>query len=294
MSTGQAAAGTAAPSLVKQKPVTRKVDVPTRGGVDTFPAGDIAWTGGDPYDKTINNPAANGCYRPMEPDKARKVEDKCLQPLPESRRLKPISTKTGQKQVPLMQWMKDVQAHLITNGMDGVFYAVDTKNSVVVNLLEQWSKTTIHEVSEWVEAETWDFYDMDNLRMSGKFLRDSISDELYERIKFAIQGNEVGPLIYVAVVQDMQQIGTVAARLIVDEICKLHIYDIPGEDVKALTNTLFEYCSRLEGVEAVPFDLSGMVAACFLKSATLAFNIEVNTINRQAQQNQISVDFSGN
>jgi len=40
----------------------------------------------------------------------------------------------------------------------------------------------------------------------------------------------------------MQQIGTVAAILIVDEICKLHIYDIPGEDVKSLTSTLFEYC----------------------------------------------------
>jgi len=86
----------------------------------------------------------------------------------------------------------------------------------------------------------------------------------------------------------MQQIGTVAAQMIVDEIRKLHIKDIPGEDVKALTNTLFEYCSRLEGVQAVPFDLAGIVAACFLKSATLGFNIEMNTINRQAQLNQIT------
>ena len=275
-------------TLVQRTAVTRKVEVPARGGVDTFPTGDIAWTGGNPYDKNVTSPAANGCYRPMEPDKARKVEDKCLQPLPETRRLAPISTKTGQKQVPLIQWMKDVQAHLITNGMDGVFYAVNAKTNTELSLLEQWSKTTIHEVAEWIKVEPWDFYDMDNLRMSGKFLRDSISDDLYERIKFAIQGNEVGPLIYVAVVQDMQQIGTVAARMIVDEVRKLHIKDIPGEDVKALTNTLFEYCSRLEGVQAVPFDLAGIVAACFLKSATLAFNIEMNTINRQAQLNQIT------
>jgi len=59
----------------------------------------------------------------------------------------------------------------------------------------------------------------------------------------------------------------------------LHIYDIPGEDVRILTNTLFEYCSRLVGFQAIPFDVAGMVAACFLKSATLLFNIEVNTIN---------------
>jgi len=86
----------------------------------------------------------------------------------------------------------------------------------------------------------------------------------------------------------MQQIGTVAARIMGDEIKKLHIYDVPGEDVKVLTNTLFEYCSRLEGVQAVPFDLAGIVLACFLESATLAFNIEVNTINRQATMNKIT------
>jgi len=109
--------------------VKRKAIMPQQGGINTFTAGDIAWTGGNPYDNTITNPAANSCYRSMEPDKAHKVEDKCLQPLPEARRLKPISTKTGQKQVPLTQWMKDVQAHLMTNRLDGVFYAVDAKET---------------------------------------------------------------------------------------------------------------------------------------------------------------------
>jgi len=117
----------AAPMLVTTTVVKRKVVMPQHGGINTFTAGDIAWTGGNPYDNRITSPAANGCYRPMEPDKACKVEDKCLQPLPEARRLKPISTKTRQKQVPLMQWMKDVQAHLMTNGLDGVFFAVDQK-----------------------------------------------------------------------------------------------------------------------------------------------------------------------
>ena len=59
--------------------------------------------------------------------------------------------------------MKDVQAHLVTNGMDRVFYGVDTKNKVVLNLLESWSKTTVTEVAEWVKTEPWDFYDYNNL-----------------------------------------------------------------------------------------------------------------------------------
>jgi len=90
----------------------------------------------------------------MELYKAQNVEDKCLQPLVESRWLKPISTgKLGQKQMPLIQWMKDVQAHLVTNGMDGVFNAMDTKNNMVLNLLESWSNTTVTEVAEWIKTE---------------------------------------------------------------------------------------------------------------------------------------------
>ncbi len=91
-STNQAAGGggkTTTPpmalALVQRKPIKKKVEVPACGGVDTFPSGDIVWTGGNPYDSNITSPAANGCYRSMEPEKARKVEDKCLLPLPETR-----------------------------------------------------------------------------------------------------------------------------------------------------------------------------------------------------------------
>jgi len=91
--------------------------------------------------------------------------------------------------------------------------------------------------------------------------------------------------MYVAIVQEMQQIGTAVARLIVDEICKLCLCDIPGEDVNTLTNIVFEYCSRLEGVQAVPIDMAGIVVACFLKLVTFPFNISMNIINWQAQQN---------
>jgi len=138
----------AVPTLVTCTAVKRKVVMSQHGGINTFTAGDIAWTGGNPYDNRITSQAANGCYRPMEPDKACKVEDKCLQPLPEARRLKPsISTKTRQKQVPLMQWMKDVQAHdLMTNGLDIVFYAINAKANTELSLLEQWSKINLNDV----------------------------------------------------------------------------------------------------------------------------------------------------
>jgi len=57
----------------------------------TILAVDVAWTGGNPYDAEVVAPTANGCYRPIDPDKARKVEDKCVQTLPEARKLQVIN-----------------------------------------------------------------------------------------------------------------------------------------------------------------------------------------------------------
>jgi len=100
------------------------------------------------------------------------------------------------------------------------------------------------------------------------------------------KGHEVGLLIYATVIHDMQQVDTVAASLIDGAMSKLHIYDIIGEDVKVLKSTLFEYCRRLEGLA---FDLAGIVAACFLKLATMGFNMEMQTIYKQVIANNIKL-----
>ena len=55
-----------------------------------------------------------------------------------------------------------------------------------------------------------------------------------------------------------------------------------------LTSTLFEYCRGLEGVHTMPFDLAGIVAACFLKSATMDFNMEMQTIYKQVIANKVT------
>jgi len=38
----------------------------------------------------------------------------------------------------------------------------------------------------------------------------------------------------------------------------------------------------------MPFDLAGIVAACFLKSATMGFNMEIQTIYKKAIGNKIT------
>jgi hypothetical protein len=50
------------PKLATRTVMVRMPDMPMRGGVDTIATLEIPWTGGDPYDTSINAPAANGCY----------------------------------------------------------------------------------------------------------------------------------------------------------------------------------------------------------------------------------------
>jgi len=67
--------------------------------------------------------------------------------------------------------MKDITAHLQTNGMDGVFHATSKANQTL-DLLSEWSQMTMHEVTEWCLVETWDTYNIDNLWISGRFIQD--------------------------------------------------------------------------------------------------------------------------
>ncbi len=97
----------------------------------------------------------------------------------------------ARKQVSLTQWMKDVSAHLKSNGMDSVFYEV--KSNQVMNVLGNWNQMNMNEVTEWDKQKQWDNYDKDNLRIFCKFIWDSISNKIWQSLL-----SKVRPLIYAA------------------------------------------------------------------------------------------------
>jgi len=74
----------------------------------------IACSSGNPYEAWIQALAANGCYRPIDPDKARKVEDKCVQEQAFTWVKEASSDRyfSGQEQAPFTQWTKNISAHL--------------------------------------------------------------------------------------------------------------------------------------------------------------------------------------
>jgi len=67
-------------ALLQSATVKHKAEKPKHGKINSFGTMDIAWTGGNPYDNTITSPAANGCYCPIELDKARRLKTSVYNP----------------------------------------------------------------------------------------------------------------------------------------------------------------------------------------------------------------------
>jgi len=57
-----------------------------------------------------------------------------------------IDTSVAKKQALLTQLMKDVSAHLKSNEIDSIFYAIKANNAV--DLLDNWSQMNMNEVTE--------------------------------------------------------------------------------------------------------------------------------------------------
>ena len=91
--------------------------------------------------------------------------------------------------------------------MDSVFFAIKPADMEYTDLLTAWHRFDNHEAKTWMDAETWDQYDLDNIWYSGQFLQDSITVELWNQIKVPFEGYVLRPSIFVAVLQVHQTAG---------------------------------------------------------------------------------------
>ncbi len=205
-----------APTRERTKPqavqrATRELTLvtPRHGGTDRIDNVVTAWTGRNPYDPTVTGPLSNGCYRYSDQSKLRKTEALCREPLPKERRLSDIDiTKATPKSASnkdsaydaksLTQWMSSVESHMCSNGMDSIFWAIHPETWEPVNLLTEWKSMNVEQVIGWWKdpERNWDNYDMDNARWSWHFIRGSISEEIYQRVRSTTQAMEVGPVLY--------------------------------------------------------------------------------------------------
>ena len=117
--------------------------VPRVGGID----GSTPWTGGSELDPRTS-PLDILCYRPLD------------------------FTAKQKQMIALKEGLEE-------SGFDTVFRLVSGLSETY--LLDKWGEVTQSQVEQMIESYT-DRYDLENLRLSGLALRDSLGADLYSRV----------------------------------------------------------------------------------------------------------------
>jgi len=85
--------------------------------------------------------------------------------------------------VPLIQWMCELSMLIV----DGVDMTVKTMLKLTVTLLNRWTQLQKSETADCYKGED----NAENLQASGQVVQDSIPDEIFQRIKLGMHGNDL-------------------------------------------------------------------------------------------------------
>lgn len=121
-------------------------------------------------------------------------------------------------------------------------------------LLEKWGKATKDVVDAHVARIRTlnDPYDLENLTMSGKFLLNSLNDEMLTRTEQEL-GQTLsdainGPDVFRAVIALHSMLNDSTERQFVEKLQKLKLTDEPGEDVSNFSNKVLSIAHHIEGL----------------------------------------------
>jgi len=240
----------------------------------------VPWTGGSPG--VLQEPVSHSAFRSQDSLKdAMKSEETCQEPLGETQRLG-LPDHKNDTSISLTEWIQAASLHMRETGMDAVFFVRKNTNvATYVDLLEEWNRFSNDEINQWLEDETFDKYDRQNLRMSGTYMRNSIKIDLWRALEQTLQGRYEGPQIFVAIVRQHQVVGPLIVRELMAEIQAMNIQEEPGENVANMATKIYGICRRISGMvrtNEIPPDLPEICARVFLNTKTTTFNVVMTNI----------------
>jgi hypothetical protein len=186
------------------------ISVPCVGGIEMVAGYQMAWTGGSLDENGINTltkPFTSAAFRSSNLSQALKIEKTCTSGLPESRRLPvpgPMTVKDASSAVTIVSWQQELAQALKERGLDAVFRA--NINGSQVFLIEKWGMATKEYIKTHVAflRTSGDEYNEQNLKLSAKFLKNSLDDEMLccveQGLGDSLTSEATGPNIYGAVI----------------------------------------------------------------------------------------------
>lgn len=269
-----------------QVQVPGNVPPPRVGGVLMSNNVATAWVGGGTGAAALQVPASAKAYRSQDLSLKLKTEKACMIGLSEARRLPPpgsMDVKDFHSVISLSDWIRGLSSALKECGLDTVFRA--DINGTEVYLLDKWGKATREIVNAHVEALRVlnDPYDMENLMMSGKFLLNSLDDEMLKRTEQELgqTGTEevTGPSVFAAVIALHSVLNDSTERQFVEKLQKLKLKNEPGEDVSVFANKVLAIAHHITGLsETGVRDLHTLIYTAFNESSTPTFATAVSNL----------------
>jgi hypothetical protein len=233
-------------------------------------------------------------WRPKDHRSAKQTEEDCVKGLRTELHLKPADNILKDADaITLTSWIESIKEEIELKGLDAVF-RINTVPPTY--LLENWGRTAQGLVPAWIltlrhgvgvaaaDAPDPCEYDLNNLRMSGQKVKNSITLDMWKRVEKDLPARPTGPEIFAAVVRSHQATSTAAVRTLVMDLLKLELKQEPGQDVETFGDKVSELARRIEGTGGSPEDLNSLVASRFLGSSTTAFEIDAAAQRNAAER----------
>ena len=194
-------------------------------------------------------PSHVGQYRPRDIKQLLQIEKSCVT-YTHTIKFLGLTAKDGSAPpISLSTWSQIIRTHLIKNGMWDVFQYEDPLTNTKVDLLKNMGRFQLEEVKKQMACVkiTSDFYALQNLEWSGRYLLASIHSSLYEKVLNKIPVNFTGPEVLSAIIACSATYSYDSMENLKNKLKNIKNSDFPGENVSKMNVVIKDICDRLYG-----------------------------------------------
>ena len=254
--------------------------------------------------------------RDTDPRSRRALDQVARDGLPLERRMA-WSDDTTKRAAQLVPWLRNVRAGLESLGVEAVFYVWDPATKTETSLFQIFGRMPMATVQEHVKRlreggmpwpnERTDAstpiestvkntvcpQDIASLRLSAVYLQNAVDNQLWTMLDAQLPFDASGPEYLVAVTKKVQGMTAGAVRRLCNQLDKLQLKTVPGEDVQQLNSTVGNYAQLIIGSGVQVADLCYLSAKPFSETTVdefkQAFGPFLNTARPETDMSQWDV-----
>ena len=181
----------------------------------------------------------------------------------------------------LITWIQEIKLMLEMHRFDTVFHVTTTLQNPAneTYLLDTWGDLMLDQIEAFVELledQTQggaDPYDLENLRLSGLAIRDSLGPSLYSRVASLTTADTTGPVYLKTAINQVLFMNASMIHSLSNKLGALCLKDIDGENVATLGEKVTEVAREITGSGNPPSDLLHLVSKPYISGTVDTFKM---------------------